>query len=54
MIKVTKGRPKRQISESIDQMIVVKFDIFRRVAPYHYTKKGIMEYPKKLKTTKPI
>jgi hypothetical protein len=46
--KLTKGRPKRQISESIDQIIVVKFEILRRVAPYHFTKKGIIEYPKKL------
>jgi hypothetical protein len=41
------------MSDSIDQMIVVKFEMLRRVAPYHFTKKGIMEYPKKLKTTKP-
>ena len=41
------------MSESIDQIIVVRFEMFKRVAPYHFTKKGIIEYPKKLKTTKP-
>ena len=41
------------MSESIDQMIVVKLEMLRRVAPYHLTKKGIIEYPKKLNTTKP-
>jgi hypothetical protein len=34
-------------------MIVVRFEIFKSVAPYHLTKKGIIEYPKKLKATNP-
>ena len=41
------------MSESMDQMMVVKLLIFSRVAPYHFTKNGMIEYPKKLKPTKP-
>ena len=42
------------MSESMDQMMVVRLLMLSRVAPYHLTKKGMTEYPKKLNPTKPI
>lgn len=42
------------MSISIDHIIVVKLDIFKRVAPDLLMKKGMMEYPMKFTRTKPM
>jgi hypothetical protein len=39
---LTKGRPKRHMSESIDQRIEVKFDMLKRVAPYRLMNQGMI------------
>lgn len=40
---LTKGRPKRQMSEIMDQIMVVRFEMVKRVAPYLFMKNGMME-----------
>lgn len=44
---------KRNISEIIDHIIVVRFDMLRRVAPDLLTKNGMIVYPIKLISTNP-
>jgi hypothetical protein len=53
-LMLTNDLENRNISEIIDQMTVVRFEMLSKVAPDLLTKKGIIVYPNILMRTNPM